>query len=93
MHPYIHLHGVTDMGSPYTCNTSVRFRSVDDPWDHTSDQRYGRGVPIQVPKHVFDSGQSTIHGGTPLTGVKILVSLGWALESDSSGSLCGGAHG
>ena len=43
-------------------------------WGHTTDWRYGRGVPVHVPKkHMFDSGQSTIHGrGTPLTGGKVL---------------------
>ena len=53
-------------------------------WGHTSDWCYGRGVPVHVPKHVFDSGQSTIHADTPLTGVKALGSPGHSRESHGS---------
>ena len=60
-----------------------------------TDWRYGRGVPVHVPKNMFDSGQAPIHGGTPLTGVKVLGSpgrvglshgslSGWALRSPGS---------
>ena len=61
---------MTVVGSPATQqNTSVRFRSFDDPWGHTTDWRYGRGVPAHVTHtRVFDSGPSTIHGVTPVTG-------------------------
>ena len=64
--------------------------STTHAWGHTTDGRYGRGVPIPVPKHVLDSGQSTIHGGTPLTGVKVLGSR-VGHSSESHGSLWGWA--
>ena len=38
--------------------------------------------PSTIPKHVFDSGQSTTRGGTPLTGVP-----GWVLQRVSRQSL------
>ena len=46
-------------------------------------------LPVQVPKHVFDSCQSTIHGDTPRTGVKVLGSPDWALQAVSAISLSG----
>ena len=37
MHGVAPLAGITEVGSPYTQqHTSVRFRSVDDPWSHTT---------------------------------------------------------
>ena len=33
------LTGVKVVGSPVTYHNSVRFRSVDDPWGHTTDWR------------------------------------------------------
>ena len=58
MHRVTPLTGVTGVGS-------------SDDTTMCTDWRYGRGAPVHVPEHGFDSGQSTIHGGTPLTGVKV----------------------
>ena len=74
------------MGSPVTQqNTSIRFRSFDDPWVTPPTGETDVGSPVHVTKHVFDSGQSTIHRGTPLTGVSVLASpVGHSRESHGS---------
>ena len=52
IHGVAPLTGVTVVGSLYTeQSTSIRFMSVDEPWGHNTDWRYGRGVPGHVPKH------------------------------------------
>ena len=59
------------MGCPYTeQHTSVRVRSVEDPWGHTTDWRYGCGVPVHGTKHEssIQVSRPPMHGVTPLTG-------------------------
>ena len=54
--------------------SSAGFTLVDDPWGHTTDWRFGRGVPVHNTP-VFDSGQPTIHGVISQTGVMVLGCL------------------
>ena len=58
MHGVTPLTGVTDAESPYTIpKHTVRFRSVDDPWGHTTARRSG---PLGTPESftaVFGIGQ------------------------------------
>ena len=77
IHGVTPLTGVTDVGSLYTkheCSIQVSRQSVGSHhyW------RHGRGVTVHVTTceitRVFDSGQSTIHGVTPLTSVTVVGS-------------------